>query len=125
VQAAWGQQAQNNEAARMRRFLIKEDQMVRHVVMWKIKATDERTKEENLAEMKKRILALKGEVEVLKEIAVGINYNRSDMAYDIVLESEFDSKEDLNAYQVHPKHVEVAGFVRLVSTDRVVVDYEV
>ena len=99
--------------------------MIRHLVMWKIKASDERTKEENLVEMKARLMVLKGEIEELKDLAVGINYNASDMAYDIVLETSFDSKADLNAYQIHPKHQAVGGFVRTIATARVVVDYEI
>lgn len=98
--------------------------MVRHLVMWKVDATEERTKEENMQEMKVRLMGLKGEIDQLKEIAVGINVNSSDAAYDVVLESTFDSQTDLDAYQVHPKHVAVRDFVRTVASARVVVDYE-
>ncbi|BES66215.1 Dabb family protein [Gottschalkiaceae bacterium SANA] len=99
--------------------------MVRHLVMWKIKASHERSKEENMKEMKARLMALQGQIEELKVIAVGLNDNVSDMAYDIVLETSFDSKEDLDAYQVHPKHQAVGGFIKTIAMARVVVDYEV
>jgi hypothetical protein len=112
-------------AARKRRLLNKEDPMVRHLVMWKIKATDERTKEENMKEMKARLMGLKGQIEELKDIAVGLNDNTSEMAYDIVLETSFDSKEELDAYQIHPKHQAVGGFVKTIAMARVVVDYEI
>lgn len=98
--------------------------MVRHLVMWKVQATDERTKEENMVEMKARLMALSGQIEELKAIEVGINFNSSDAAYDVVLETNFDTEEDLNAYQIHPKHQAVVGFVKSVATARVVVDYE-
>lgn len=118
------QQGQNKVAAQLRRLFIREETMIRHLVMWKVKATEERSKEENMQEMKVRLMALQGEIAELKEIAVGLNFNESDMAYDVVLESSFDSKEDLNAYQVNPKHQAVGAFVKTVAAARVVVDYE-
>ncbi len=99
--------------------------MVRHLVMWKVAATEAATKEENMQEVKVRLMGLEGQIEELKAIAVGINFNPSDAAYDVVLESSFDSQADLDAYQVHPKHEKVRDFVRTVATARVVVDYEV
>lgn len=99
--------------------------MIRHLVMWKVKETEGSTKEANMKEIKSQLMGLRGEIEELRDIAVGINYNPSDAAYDVVLESSFDSQADLDAYQIHPKHVIVRDFVRTVATARVVVDYEV
>ncbi len=99
--------------------------MVRHLVMWKVQETDERTKQENRIEIKARLMGLSGQIEELKEIAVGINFNPSDAAYDVVLETTFNTAEDLDAYQIHPKHQVVRDFVKTVATARVVVDYEI
>ncbi len=99
--------------------------MIRHLVMWRIQRTEDRTKEENMMETKARLMGLSGQIEELKAITVGINFNPSDAAYDVVLETNFDTVEDLNAYQIHPKHEAVRDFVRMVATARVVVDYEI
>ena len=37
----------------------------------------------------------------------------------------FDDMEGLNAYQVHPKHVEFGGFIKKVREARACIDFEV
>ncbi|WP_066871999.1 Dabb family protein [Clostridium mediterraneense] len=96
--------------------------MIKHIVMWKLK---DENKEENALKIKKDLEALKSEISEIKEIEVGIDVNKSEAAYDVVLYSTFDSQEDLDNYQVHPKHKEAGVFIRQVVSSRVVVDYEV
>lgn len=94
--------------------------MVKHIVMWKIK---EDNKLENAKKIKNLLEALNGEIDVVEKIEVGINYNESPAAYDVVLVSEFIDNEALSIYQTHPKHMVVGEFVKSVSVDRKVVDY--
>ncbi|MDA3733322.1 Dabb family protein [Niameybacter massiliensis] len=100
--------------------------MVRHIVMWKVAEHPEHgSKEEIMAKIKERLEALKGEIEGLVEIEVGINFNPSEASYDLALDSIFTDAEALNYYQGHPKHLEVANsLVRQVAISRAVVDYE-
>ncbi|WP_297439556.1 Dabb family protein, partial [uncultured Clostridium sp.] len=79
--------------------------MIKHIVMWTVK---EENRIENMQKMKRDLEALKSEIKEIVEIEVGIDINRSQAAYDLVLYSTFKSLEDLNAYQVHPKHQAVA-----------------
>lgn len=100
--------------------------MIKHIVTWKLKEEAEgNTKAENAKKIKESLEALKDKIDVLKAIEVGINFNDSSQAYDVVLYSEFDSVEDLNTYQNHPDHVKAGIFIKAVVTDRIVVDYEV
>ncbi|MBE6022456.1 MAG: Dabb family protein [Cellulosilyticum sp.] len=101
--------------------------MVKHIVMWKVKEHEVHgSKEEVMQKIKEGLEGLKGQIEGLEEIEVGINFNLAEAAYDVVLNSILTSKAALEAYQNHPKHLEVAnGLVRQVATSRVVVDYEV
>lgn len=94
--------------------------MVKHIVMWKLK---EDNKLENAQKIKKSLEALNGAVEVIKNLEVGVNYNSSQAAYDVVLVSEFENDEALSIYQTHPKHIAIGEFVKSVSIDRKVVDY--
>lgn len=100
--------------------------MIKHIVMWKIKdfaeGNDKRT---NMAIAKERLMALKGTIEVLEHIEIGINVTNDASACDMVLYSEFRSLEDLEAYQKHPAHLKVAEFVGKIRESRAVVDYEV
>lgn len=93
--------------------------------MWKIKGdTSHGTKGEVMSKMKKELENLKELVESIVDIEVGINYETSDMAYDIVLYSVFKDQEGLQAYQEHPEHQRIANeLVSQVSLSRAVVDY--
>lgn len=95
--------------------------MVKHIVMWTLKNEN---KDENAKKMKTDLEALKNKIDFLRFIQVGINFNSTDSAYDIVLVTEFDSRADLEAYQIHPEHKAVGVFVRSVVEKRAVVDYE-
>ena len=53
----------------------------------------------------------------------GLNLN-PDEKWDICLESEFDSLDDVKAYAVHPAHVAAAGIIKEVKADRACTDYE-
>ena len=95
--------------------------MIIHIVNWKLKDTTEKLNNAKLA--KEKLEALKGRIENLEKIEVGINFNESEAAFDLVLYSEFKTKEDLDIYQNHPEHLKAAAFVKSVVEKRVVVDY--
>lgn len=101
--------------------------MVKHIVMWKVDRHElHGSKEEIMQKIKVRLEGLKDQIEGIVELEVGVKYNESPAAYDVALYSVFTSKEALEAYQIHPKHIAVAEeLVRQVATSRVVVDYEV
>lgn len=97
--------------------------MIKHIVMWNLKDdVDVRTTRD---ELKQKLESLSESVETLKFIEVGFNHNPADSARDITLYTEFEDQAGLDAYQIHPAHVEVAAFVGSVTKDRVVSDYEI
>ncbi len=99
--------------------------MIIHIVMFTLKDFAEgKTKSENLMIMKEKLESLTGSIDLIRKIEVGLNINSSPAAYDIALYSEFDSAEDLNAYQIHPEHRKVSEFIGSISDKRVVADYE-
>lgn len=97
--------------------------MIKHIVLWTIK--DEEDKSSVLPLLKSKLEALVKEIDVLKKIEVGFNYNNTPAAYDVALYSEFLTKADLDAYIIHPAHQAVGIYVKSVVKDRVVVDYEI
>ncbi len=100
--------------------------MIKHIVMWDIKNEHEgKGKHELMLELKKELESLKSKIEEIKHIEVGLNFSGSDAACDVVLYSEFNSREDLKIYQEHPEHVKIAGFVGKIRISRHVVDYEI
>ena len=46
-----------------------------------------------------------GKIPGMLKIETGIDISRIDYACDIVLYSEFDSRESLEAYATHPEHL--------------------
>ena len=97
--------------------------MIKHIVVWRI--SDAVDKEKTAQIIKENLEALKEKIDVLRDIRVGINFNNTDAASDIVLETVFDSKADLQAYQEHPAHVAVGrDYVRPNVSERRVIDYE-
>jgi hypothetical protein len=94
--------------------------------MWKLKENAEgNTKEINSLEIKRQIESLKGRIDKVLELEVGINFEESSQAYDVVLYSTFHSKDDLNYYQNNEEHLKVVNFIKKVIEERIVVDYEV
>lgn len=100
--------------------------MIKHIVMWELKDFAEGgTRDENAKKIKERLEALKGVVKELRDIEVGINFEKSDMAYDLVLCSVFEDEAGLEIYQRHPEHLKVVDFIGKVKDKRIVVDYRV
>ncbi len=95
---------------------------MKHIVMWKL--ADGADKMKNMQKIKEGLEGLNGKITGMRAAQVGINQNTSDMAFDVVLVSDFDSAQALAAYQENPLHLEVASFVRSVAVERHVVDYE-
>lgn len=98
--------------------------MFKHIVCFKLKDSAEgASKAENAKQIKSKLEALQGRIPGLQKLEVGINVVEDAAAYDIVLYSEFASREDAEKYQVHPEHLAVAKFIGRVREARVVVDY--
>ena len=93
--------------------------MIKHIVMWKLKDEAEgNSKAENAQIIKNSLEDLKEKINEIVHIEVGIDVNKSEQAYDVVLYSTF------NSYQKNPDHVKAGSFVKKVASSRVVVDYE-
>jgi len=107
---------------------VKDDRiMIKHIVCWKLKnRTEPVEKNSDAIAIKSALENLKGKIDGLLHLEVGFDYCNTDSAGDIVLYSEFESKEALSNYQKHPLHVEVGQkFVRPNTCNRRMIDYEV
>ena len=101
--------------------------MIKHIVMWRLKdQADGVHKRENARRLKSKLEALGTKIKELRFVEVGINFNTSDAAFDVVLYSEFDNKQALQDYQKHPEHQKlIKDFLDKVRIDKKVVDYEI
>jgi hypothetical protein len=98
---------------------------IRHVVAWKLASEDAAERGAQAAEVARRLNALDGVVPQLLNISAGANVVYPDANWDVTLVADFADVAALEAYQVHPAHEEVAGYIRSVVASRVAVDFEV
>ena len=99
--------------------------MIEHVVMWKFAdAAEGKTREENMQIVRDRLMALPAVIPEIKFMQIGTDVSRTEMSYDMMLVTRFESLDALHTYKVHPAHVEVASYVAKVKVARVVLDAE-
>jgi hypothetical protein len=82
-------------------------------------------KKENLEKVKTMLEALVQSVPSLKSMEVGINFSLEDRAMDLSLYSTFEDEAGLEAYAIHPAHLEVVTFIKSVASASKVSDYTV
>ena len=95
--------------------------MIKHIVFFKL--SPEGLKKQEL--IVSTLNNLKNEIEFVRELEVGINFAGEQRAFDIALTVVVDSKEALNEYAIHPKHIEFVNLVKSLDTQTKVVDYEI
>lgn len=95
--------------------------MITHIVFFKLADPTPA----NLTATRDMLLSMDGKVELLRHLEAGIDFVRSERSYDIALYTKFDSKADLDAYQVHPYHAgTVVPHMKSVCSSIAAVDYE-
>ncbi len=101
--------------------------MIKHIVLFKLADSAEgNTKIENAKILKMRLEELNEIIPEIVKIEVRINHpDASADNYDIILDSEFETFEDLNTYIQHPAHLRVGEFIVKVRTARAAIDYEI
>lgn len=80
---------------------------------------------ENIKKTQEVLLSMKGKIEVLLDVQAELNIRPSQAACDIILITKFASMEDMNAYLVHPAHLEVGKFIGNVLDTQTSVCYEI
>lgn len=100
----------------------KEKIMVNHIVAWNIQEQFNEKREEIALEAKNRLESLVNAVPGIISINVIINEMQSSTV-DVTLMCKFETEEALNAYQVCPKHLEVAKYIKAHMCNRTCIDY--
>lgn len=79
----------------------------------------------NVQIFKEKLFAIQRKVKGLLKVEVGFDFSNEKDSSDVVLYSEFDSKEALHQYQIHPDHEDLKKWLSEVRYERRVVDYEI
>ena len=100
-------------------------EMVKHIVMWKLKETFSEAEKKEIAQ------TFKQDLEALSDLMAGVIKIKVEMAplessnVDMMLDSEFDCIDTLNAYQVHPSHQKVSAYLKDKVVSRNCMDYTI
>ena len=95
--------------------------MIKHVVCFKLSEPSK----ELLEKTKGILLSMKGNVPMLRDIEVGVDFLHSPRSYDIILIVTLDSKEDLDKYQNDPYHCDVVKrHMHSVASSSIALDWE-
>lgn len=94
--------------------------MITHIVLFKLK---DRTAS-NIEKTRDILIAMKWQVPKLRHIEVGVDLLHTERSYDIALVTKFDSLQDMEFYQTHPFHLDVAKYMSSVRESAISVDYE-
>ncbi len=95
--------------------------MIAHIVVIKLKAdTPDDVKQLILEQLEK----LKSTIGVIRRWEVGANIGASSNPGDFVVNSSFDSLEDIETFRVHPAHVAFKDFLKPNLEVSYTVDYK-
>lgn len=95
--------------------------MIKHVVCMKFKEPGAKIE---AGKVRSKLMALKGKVESLRDIEVGLDVLNSERSYDLVLICTFGDMDGYRAYDKHPLHEEARAYIKGVRELSVTVDYE-
>ncbi len=98
--------------------------MIKHIVMWNVRGDDAAAHARNIVLLKTEFESLRGRIPGLLRLEVGIDDSRVDYACDVVLITEFVSRQALADYAQHPEHLRVRGVLGDLRSARHQVDYE-
>jgi hypothetical protein len=100
--------------------------MFKHVIMWRIMEQDQEgnSKPQMARKIKALLEDLKGKIDVIRHLEVGLDVVGTPSSFDVVVYSEFDSRQDYQTYLDHPDHKKAGAYIVSVLKERAVVDYE-
>ena len=76
-----------------------------------------------LEELKAGLESLPSKIPEIKMYEVGINFSKSENAYDLVLVFGFENKKTLGSYAKHPEHIKVLEIINKTCSEKKVVDF--
>ncbi len=97
--------------------------MVKHIVMWNMKGANPAEKNASIQQLRAAFESIRGKIPGMMHLEIGVDHSHVDYACDVVLYSEFESQQALDAYATHPEHLRVRNELEGLRTARHQVDY--
>ena len=100
--------------------------MIKHIVMWKLKDFAEGSdRSANAIRMKQKLDACAKLSPGTLKFEVALAQPGLEATYDVILYSEFESKDALAEYAAHPTHKAIMPFISAVRDERQCMDYQI
>ena len=96
--------------------------MIRHIVFFKFKAEITEEQKNKLVEDLK---TLKKKIPLIQRLEVGFDIGKKPNSFDLALNTDFNTWEDVEKYSIHPDHITVVEFIKRICEGVCKVDYEV
>lgn len=94
--------------------------MIKHIVCFKLKDNSEKECEK----VKELLLSMKGNVELIKDIEVGVDFLHSERSYDVILQVVLEDEKALEQYQQDEYHCNVVKkYMHKARETSVAIDY--
>lgn len=94
--------------------------MIKHIVCFKLKDNSR----EECEKAREVLLSMKGNVELLRDIEVGVDFLHSPRSYDVILQVVLDDEKALEDYQKDEYHCSVVKkHMHAVAESSVAIDY--
>jgi hypothetical protein len=97
--------------------------MIKHIVMWNVKGATPEEKSAGIRQLRAAFHGLQASIPGLLSLEIGVDISAIDYACDVVLYSEFESREALAEYANHPEHLRVKRELADLRIARYQVDY--
>ena len=95
--------------------------MVVHLVLFRFKVESKA----HIPEAVRRLQAMVGPVEVIRDLKAGQDFLHSGRSYDLGLAVTFDDRHSLEVYDNHPDHLPVKQFLRPLLESSASADFDV
>lgn len=96
--------------------------MLRHVITWRLAATDAMTKGRDAATISAALEGLVPLIAEIRSLTVAGNGVHIDGNWDLVLIIDFDDEAGLRVYGPHPEHQRVVDIIGPLVSERAAID---
>jgi hypothetical protein len=99
--------------------------LIRHIITWKLVAQDPSERTDAFDLLAGEFGALPGLIPEIVDLQITRDLDETEGNWDVVLIVDYESREDLETYQVHPEHVRAKAIAATLVNSRAAIDFEV
>ena len=99
--------------------------MIKHIVIFRITGNYEKETRRKLSHELAACFSPLKEHSSVMEFITGVNLNESENAWDVAIDSLFESRAKLEEYQVSNEHQQAIKSAARFNKEKAVVDYEI